>query len=150
MGLKIGGFEVTESTPSPEEGDWYHGVRSGGGDQPVDTVLIKFLAGSSGGDALVDLSKQHDILGALADPHIPTAVGFFEGVGALAVQAPLTASLEQAVRLYSGFPLRCYMHVNAQSITVDYAQRVSVSVAMVRLWCGVSVSRQIYQSQQRT
>jgi hypothetical protein len=106
VGLKIGGFEVTESTQSPEEGDWYHGVRSDGGDQPVDIVLIKFLAGSSGGDALVDLSKQHDILGALDDPHIPKVVGFFEGVGALAVEAPLTASLEQAVRRVEAGQLR--------------------------------------------
>ena len=106
VGLKVGGFEVTEATDPPEEGDWYHGVRTNGAEPATDGVLIKFIGGSSDGDALTDLSKQHDILRALDDPRIPTVAGFFEGVGALAVQAPLTAQLTQATRRVDAGQLR--------------------------------------------
>ena len=97
IGLRVGPFEVEERVKVPEPGDWYLARRTGlTRKQPTD-VVVHLLGPSPEPDALAGLQRAYDRLRQLADERVPAAHAFYEGTGALAVQAVRGAPLDRVI-----------------------------------------------------
>lgn len=85
VGLRVGPFEIVEEAAVPEPGRWFRARRVTGPRQGPDEV---WLGVAEAPRDRVLLQGLHDTLRALDDPRLPTAVAFYEGSGAVALDAP--------------------------------------------------------------
>jgi len=88
IGLRVGPFEIIEPAQVPEPGDWYRARRTGMTRRQPTEVLVKMLSPDAEGPQRAGLQVEFDNLRAMEDPRVPVAVALYEGIGALAIDAP--------------------------------------------------------------
>jgi serine/threonine protein kinase len=98
IGLRVGPFEIVQSTVVPEPGDWYRARRTGMTRRQPTEVLVKLLPPDADAGARAALQAEYDSLRAMEDPRVPAAVALYEGIGAIAIDAPDGVGLDEVVR----------------------------------------------------
>ena len=91
IGLRVGPFEITRSAVVPEPGRWFVARRSGITRKRPEVVLVKLPTEDE------SLLAEVQRLDRLDDPRIPKLVAFYEGSGAMAIDAPLGTTLTTLV-----------------------------------------------------
>lgn len=95
IGVRVGPFEIEREASVPLPGDWYVANRAGTTRQRATKVFVKLLPRDAEQADRTALQAQHDALRQVEDGRIPKAVGYYEGSGAMVVEAvggmPLTA-----------------------------------------------------------
>lgn len=99
IGLKVGPFEIVGPAFVPEPGAWYLARRAGTTRKQPESVLVRVLSPDAPADERVAVQRQYEALKSIEDNRIPQAVGYFEGLGALAIDASSGAPLLDAVRI---------------------------------------------------
>ncbi len=84
IGLRVGPFEIVEEAEAPEPGRFFLARRVGETRRQPTEVLVK-LPGEDGHPDRAGLAAEFERLRVLADGRVPGPVGYFEGVGALAI-----------------------------------------------------------------
>jgi serine/threonine protein kinase len=87
IGLRVGPFEIVGRTTVPEPGDWHLAHRTGMTRRQPGDALVRLLPPDAPPAAREALHRQFEVLKALEDPRVPEAVAFYEGLGALALNA---------------------------------------------------------------
>lgn len=97
IGLRVGPFEITEPANVPEPGDWYRAERVGLTRKKPTRVLVRLLTPSADESERAELQRAFDRLRAVEDARVPAAVALYEGIGALAVDAPDGISFQDVI-----------------------------------------------------
>ncbi|TNE90065.1 MAG: hypothetical protein EP330_09560 [Deltaproteobacteria bacterium] len=95
IGLRVGPFEIEREAHVPVSGTWYVAHRTGTTRRRPTHVLVKLLTPDASQADRTALQAEYDALRAVDDSRVPKAVGYYEGTGALVIEAaggaPLTA-----------------------------------------------------------
>ncbi|MCA9568765.1 MAG: protein kinase [Myxococcales bacterium] len=97
IGLRVGPFEIVESATVPEPGSWFRATRAGMTQRKPTHVLVKLLPPHAGEAERADLQRELDRLRAVEDPRVPGVVALYEGIGALALDAPDGISCQEII-----------------------------------------------------
>jgi hypothetical protein len=97
IGLRVGPFEIIEPAVVPEPGDWYRAERTGHTRKKPHRVLVRLLPPSADEAARGELQRTFERLRAVEDDRVPAAVALYEGIGALAIDAPDGVSFQDIV-----------------------------------------------------
>ncbi len=97
IGLRVGPFEIIEPAAVPEPGDWYRARRTGMTRRQPAEVLVKLLSPDAEGPERARLQSEYDNLRAMEDARVPAAISLFEGIGALAIDAPDGVSFDDII-----------------------------------------------------
>lgn len=97
IGLRVGPFEIVRPASVPGVGDWYRARRTGMTRRQPEEVLVLLLPEDADGQARAALQTSFNNLRAVEDARIPAAVALYDGIGALAIDAPDGASLQDVI-----------------------------------------------------
>jgi serine/threonine protein kinase len=97
IGLKVGPFEIVDHAAVPEPGAWYVARRSGG----EGTALVRLVSPGEPAERAA-VQRQVEVLRGLEDPRVPAVLGWYEGLGAVALHDTRGIPLADAVRERGG------------------------------------------------
>jgi hypothetical protein len=97
IGLRVGPFEIVEPARIPGPRRFYVARRTGMTRRQPAEVLVQLVEPDAPPEQRAALQRSFEVMKGLDDPRIPTAVGFYEGLGALATTHPGGAPLRVLV-----------------------------------------------------
>lgn len=93
IGLRAGPYEIVAPAAVPGSRQWFVARRKAA----IRTVPPRALLRVAGVRALEELRSQYNVLRTIQDPRIPTAIGLYEDVGALATTLVSGKPLSEAI-----------------------------------------------------
>ncbi|MCO4747520.1 MAG: protein kinase [Proteobacteria bacterium] len=101
IGLRVGPFEIEREADVPVEGDWFLAARTGTTRRRPTHVLVKLLQPDADQAQRTALQAEYDALRLVEDSRVPRAIGYYEGTGAMVLDAVGGAPLGAIVQARS-------------------------------------------------
>lgn len=86
IGLRVGPYEILEGADVPESGAWFLARRTAHNRKQPDQVLVRLMPRNADEGERAALQNYFERMRKLEDPRIPQAIGYFEGIGAVAIE----------------------------------------------------------------
>jgi len=99
IGLRVGPYEIVESADVPESGDWFLAQRTAHNRKQPGYVLVRLMSPDADESERASLQNYFERLRKLEDTRIPKAIGYFEGIGAVAIECVRGIHLEMLLDL---------------------------------------------------